>query len=188
MSRKLAVVCSLCRRSFGGDEGLRKHRFLAGDRFRCLSDEDLRAKQWTRDRHGVWHRPVGNTAKPGSAPVRPTLWDADPSGGFGTPDHAPGRTRANDYSTSVAGAVAVSWRAGSQKARLLATYRLSPDGLTDEEAAAQAGIPDRSCYWKRCNELRQAGLITPTGQERRGAAGVPRIVCAVTDTGRAVGL
>lgn len=115
--------------------------------------------------------------------VVPSLWDAveQEHERLMTPDHAPNRVRANDYATSKAGAVSVSFRAGSQKARLLDAYRRATDGLTDEEAAAIAGLPERSCYWKRCNELRDAGLIETTGQERPGLAGVPRIVCRVSE-------
>lgn len=93
-------------------------------------------------------------------------------------DEAPGRVRRGDYPTSRAGAEAISYRAGSQKALLLEAYEAAlPGGLTDEEAAKAAGISMRACWWKRSNELRQAGKIVPTGEERPGDAGVPRIVC-----------
>lgn len=94
------------------------------------------------------------------------------------PDHAPGRVRTDDYETSKAGAASVAYRAGSQKARLMTAYTATlPLGYTDEEAAIVAGISMTSCYWKRCNELREAGLIEPTGEVRTGRAGVPRMVC-----------
>lgn len=92
-------------------------------------------------------------------------------------DLAPGRIRRDDHATSKAGARSVAFRAGSQKAKLLDAYRAAPLGLTDEEAAVAAGIPARSCWWKRCNELREAGAIVPTGDTRVGEAGVPRMVC-----------
>ncbi len=99
----------------------------------------------------------------------------------GGPDRAPGRTRTQDYPTSREGAESVAYRAGSQKALLLAAYAAAGDrGLTDEEAHDAAGIPDRACWWKRCNELRADGRIVPTGEERPGIAGVNRIVCRRT--------
>ena len=98
-----------------------------------------------------------------------------------------GRTRRHDHVTSVAGAQAVSYRAGSQKERLLRAYRYAgPDGLTDEEACVLAGISLRSCYWKRCSELREDGVITLTGRSRPGDAGVPRIICTITEEGERV--
>jgi hypothetical protein len=101
-------------------------------------------------------------------------------------DEHRGRTRTPDHETSVEGAASVAYRAGSQKDRLLTQYALaSPFGLTDEEAAMAADLMG-SCYWKRCNELRQDRKIIPVvGSDgktytRKGAAGVSRIVCAVT--------
>lgn len=61
---------------------------------------------------------------------------------------------------------------------------LRPDGLTDEGAAEFAGVPLTSEYAKRCSELREAGYLEPTGEERRGAAGMARMVCRITDAGR----
>lgn len=70
------------------------------------------------------------------------------------------------------------------KLRLLDAYAQAFDiGLTDEQAAAVAGLKD-TCYWKRCGELRKAGLIAPTGDKRRNPeSGVKRIVCAITQSG-----
>lgn len=101
-------------------------------------------------------------------------------------DLVPGRVRRGDLPTSRAGARAVAPRAGSQKALLLDAYaEAGARGLTDEEAAAAAHLPLRSCWWKRCGELRQGGFITPTGDERLGEAGSPRIVCRITKEGSA---
>lgn len=115
-------------------------------------------------------------------------------------DRVWGRHRTGDHATSVAGAHAVAFRAGSQSHRLLAGYEAAGNtkhiggddyGFTDEEAAEWAGLL-RSCYWKRCGELRQDGLIevipqpSPDGVLTRiGSAGSPRIVCRITDEGRA---
>lgn len=109
-----------------------------------------------------------------------TLFDA---AGRINPDLRPGRHRRDDWDTSVAGAVAVAYRAGSQKALLLEAFRVAgPDGLTDEEAAEAAGVSMRSCFWKRCGELRQDGRIGVLRRldgsvvTRMGGSGVSRIV------------
>lgn len=99
----------------------------------------------------------------------------------------PTRVRRDDRATSVGGAVAASYRAGTQKARLLdAYYWAGSAGLTDEEAAVSAGLSLTTCYWKRCGELRAHGLVEETGLTREGSAGVARIVSVITDAGRAV--
>jgi hypothetical protein len=94
-----------------------------------------------------------------------------------------GRHRRNDRPTSIEGAQSVAYRAGSQKAKLLQAYYWNPRGLSDEEAAVVAGLPLTSCYWKRCGELRQDGMIEDTGETRRGVAGVSRIVSRITVDG-----
>lgn len=84
--------------------------------------------------------------------------------------------------------------AESQRGRLLLAYAADNGvrGLTDEEAHKAANIPDRSCWWKRCGELRQHGLIEPMvsadGSQvfRTGDAGAIRGVCVVTPEGLAV--
>jgi len=100
---------------------------------------------------------------------QPTMFD---------PDWRNGRHRNPDWTSSVLGAQSVTYRAGSQKARLLAAYeRAYPLGLTDDEAAVAAGLPLTSCYWKRCGELRQDNMIT-TGPERKSRhSGETRIEC-----------
>lgn len=97
--------------------------------------------------------------------------------------------------TSHQAARAVRLRAGSARALLLAQYAHAaegrrkdigihpPDGLTDQEAATLAAVPTMSCWWKRCSELRTAGLIADTGKRRPGVAGDPRIACAITARG-----
>jgi hypothetical protein len=86
--------------------------------------------------------------------------------------------RTSDPSTSHRGAVDVSYRTGSQKARLMDAYRAHPAGLTDEEAGIIAGL-ERAGYWKRCADLRSDGVIEPTGAERLGSAGSWVMVCRV---------
>ena len=74
-------------------------------------------------------------------------------------------------------------RWGTQCYRLLAEYvRRGP--LTDEEAAVSAGLVGAArSPWRRCTDLRQAGYIADTGDERISSAGSPQRVCAVTDKG-----
>ncbi len=107
------------------------------------------------------------------------------------PDVMPKRARHTDPETSHAGAAAVAVRAGTQKARLLAVYADAPDGLNDEEAAERAGVNMRSCWWKRCNELRKLHFIEPVTDAqgnlvtRLSSVNVPRMVCVITPLGRA---
>jgi hypothetical protein len=91
--------------------------------------------------------------------------------------------RRDDGATSGAGAKAMTVRAGSQRALLLAQYE--QDSMTDEEAGHASGLAalPKCCYWKRCSELRQAGYIATTGVTRRSSAGVDQHVCAITQAG-----
>jgi hypothetical protein len=95
--------------------------------------------------------------------------------------------RSTDPDTSHAGAVDVTVRAGTQRARLLASYLRNPvDGLTDHEAADYAYLTQAG-YWKRCAELRRDGLIEPAGSVY-GPAGSLVMLCRITSAGiRALG-
>lgn len=92
--------------------------------------------------------------------------------------------RNTDPVTSVEAAADVKPRRVSQAMLLLAEY-LHRDGLTDEEAGLFSGLAQRPkcCYWKRCSELRAAGLIIPTGETRLSSAGSMMQVCAITEEG-----
>lgn len=103
-------------------------------------------------------------------------------------------SRRSDPGTSHAADHAIVVKAGTQRAKLLLSFLAmseltGPDmdpGLTDEEAMEKSeGVSPTSEYAKRCSELRDAGLIEPTGETRKGAAGVDRIVSTITDQGRA---
>lgn len=89
-----------------------------------------------------------------------------------------------DPITSHRAAASVAMRSGSQRHRLLVTYG-SGVSQTADEARRRAGLPRTSCYWKRCSELREAGLIADTGRTRPGDAGDEQMVCAITDEGLA---
>lgn len=83
------------------------------------------------------------------------------------------------------GEITYSMRAGSQRHRLLEAYA-EWYSLTDEEAMERAeGVSPLSEYATRCSEMRNAGWIEDTGEDRKGGSGTPRIVCRITDAGRA---
>lgn len=94
------------------------------------------------------------------------------------PDYSNGRHRHPDWVTSVKGAESVAYRAGSQKALLLAAYKNAyPAGLTDDEACIAAGLPLTSCYWKRCGELRDDQAIVVGLARPSRHSGEQRIEC-----------
>jgi hypothetical protein len=76
-------------------------------------------------------------------------------------------------------------RTGSHRAILLAIYANANLGLTDEEAAARALTQghDIKGYWKRCSDLRTAGLIQDLGMRRALSSGSQGIVCCITQEG-----
>jgi hypothetical protein len=84
--------------------------------------------------------------------------------------------------------------ADSQRGRILLAYwEAGSSGFTDDEAAQAAKIPDRSCWWKRSSELRQAGLIEPIKDADDNPmtrlsefSGSARVVCVITPEGEAV--
>jgi hypothetical protein len=102
---------------------------------------------------------------------------------FSLPEYRKGRHKSGDWSTSVAGAESVAYRAGSQKAKLLQAFQdAHPESLTDEEAAERAGISLSSEYSKRCGELRQDGHIAVLRDvnghpvTREGRSGIARLL------------
>ena len=76
-------------------------------------------------------------------------------------------------------------RVGSHRAILLTIYADAVLGLTDEEAALRATVQGHTIngYWKRCSDLRTAGLIHDLGIRRTLSTGSQGIVCAITQTG-----
>lgn len=87
--------------------------------------------------------------------------------------------RATDPETSVKAARRL--QSGSAKSALLQQY-YSRD-LTDEEAAELTGLGLYTAS-KRCADLRRDGLIEAVGI-REGSSGSERMVCRITDAGRA---
>lgn len=74
--------------------------------------------------------------------------------------------RATDPQTSQDAAAKTEPRRGTQASQLLALYRAyGHKGLTDAEAETYSLIKGA---WKRCSDLRNAGLIRPNGEVRDG--------------------
>jgi|GEM_PF-6516139 len=101
--------------------------------------------------------------------------------------------RASDPETSHTAARDVLVRAGTQRYELLKAYRLShaaiaQGGLTDEQAGdwTRISLNRRSCYWRRCSDLRQGGYIADTGRTQLGSAGSRMRLCAITPKGLAL--
>jgi hypothetical protein len=75
-------------------------------------------------------------------------------------------------------------RWGSQRHVLLCAYA-AHGSMTDEQAAKEAGLlPGRACFWKRCGELRDLGLIAETGETRISDSGNDVLVSGITAQGR----
>ena len=94
--------------------------------------------------------------------------------------------RDTDPDTSKEAGKRVEPRRGSQQYLLLQAYAERRLGLTDEEAGDITGLSSnrKCCYWKRCSELRHAGLIMDTKVRRDSSAGSPQMVCVITPEGR----
>jgi hypothetical protein len=71
---------------------------------------------------------------------------------------------------------------------LLSFYGQSSIGLTDEQAGVLAEEADHKIvgYWKRCSDLRRAGLIEDIGVRRELSSGSKGMVCVITAAGREV--
>jgi hypothetical protein len=96
--------------------------------------------------------------------------------------------RKSDPLTSHMAAAEVHIRAGSQQWKLLEAFAKHPlRGLTDEEAGIETKLDQikRCCYWKRCSELRQAGLIRASETETRlSTANKEQQVSYITEAGK----
>ena len=110
------------------------------------------------------------------APTAPD-WD----GGYGDigPDH--GQARATDLPTAKAAATQV--KPGGARYALLKAHLSDLKGMTDEEAAIEAGLPLTSEYATRCSELVRAGYLQDTSVTRMGRSGVRRVVRVITQSG-----
>jgi hypothetical protein len=100
--------------------------------------------------------------------------------------NAPGGVRLTDPYCSHLGAAAVFGRSGNQRRKLFQSY-MDLGALTDYDAAAWAGMlggPRTPCYWKRCGELRDRGVIQFNGRRQlTTGSDVPRGVSELTPLG-----
>jgi len=90
--------------------------------------------------------------------------------------------RNSDPATSkgVAGEKKNRVRWGSQRHLILEEFSRVAD-LTDEEAGIASGLHQKhACYWKRCGELRDFGLIADKGITRKSLSGNDVIVSSIT--------
>lgn len=90
------------------------------------------------------------------------------------------RGRFSDPTTSDAAADVAKIRAGSQKQRLGEVYFQYPQGLTAEEAVKVAGLHGKGSPWHRVSDLKQAGVLRPTGRERETENGAMAEVLVMT--------
>lgn len=134
---------------------------LLGLRVESVPDPDVFSFEQDLTRMGYYVAPIGRAAD------HPTARTTDPRTSDGTRTY--------------------SLKAGTQRAKLLATFgRWPDDGLTDEQAMERTeGVGPFSEYATRCSELRNAGWITDTGKDRKGNSGTPRIVSRITEAGKA---
>ena len=105
----------------------------------------------------------------------------------------PGQNYRNtDPETSKTAGKSAGIRAGSQRHSILLAYFAESQrqefptlGLTDEEAGNVSGLSQKPkcCYWKRCSELRELGLIIPNGEKRNSSVNELQMVCIITNTG-----
>jgi hypothetical protein len=85
--------------------------------------------------------------------------------------------------TSKAAAAGIAYRTGSQKHLILKVYASGTEGFTDDEVAHILGWVEVNKARKRCSDLRNEGMIEPTGKTRTGSSGMQNDVCCITDRG-----
>lgn len=97
--------------------------------------------------------------------------------------------RKADPATSHEAAKAVRWRASNHKAMLLVAYRdagLAGLPLSDRQAWQQSALRSRPacCWWKRCSELRDLGMIKVVGSTHCTETDARVQTCAITALGQ----
>ena len=92
--------------------------------------------------------------------------------------------RNSDPITSKKAAKGASKRSPSQQVIILKAFG-SGRGFTDEEVGMFTGLAlkPRCCYWKRCSELRELGLLEDTGVVRPSSAGCDQRAFRITMLG-----
>ena len=91
-------------------------------------------------------------------------------------------TRTSDPETSHKAEVKNAPKRETQAVKILRAYAYHGP-MTDERAAQVSGIVGG---WKRCADLRNAGLIAPTSRTAQTSMGAEARVCAITTKGEAI--
>ena len=99
-------------------------------------------------------------------------------------DEARKGARATDPLTSKIAAAMREAPRSNHRVKLLEVFSQSATPLSDREAFRFTDLPEHSCWWKRCSELRQAGLIKAVGIKICTETKTPVRLCRVTDHGR----
>jgi len=94
-----------------------------------------------------------------------------------------GQHRASDKVTARDAASLITAKATTARVQLLLAHYTHPDGLTDEEACALAGLSVMSEFRTRCSELMRSGVIEDLTLTRPSSAGVDNVVRRITETG-----
>lgn len=151
MPRVLHVPCSACGLRFGGDETFRRHRVLAGDRYRCLRPGELVTKNYYF-RDGAWHR--GASLLP---PTTASLFDVEPESGQGLADK--GMALAN-------GAASPEWKRKWDAA--IRDLARAGEPFTADDVRDRAGEPTDhpNACGARFNAAARSGLIERVGYRK----------------------
>ena len=97
--------------------------------------------------------------------------------------------RTTDPVTSHLAAIESPERVAQRDRILLAFYFNRRRAMTDEQASQEAGVSPRSCWWRRCSELREDGLIFRVADESgnsiqvKGSQGRPVHASIITGVG-----
>lgn len=159
MTRTLALTCSECHVKFGGGETFDRHRYIAGDRYRCRTEVELASRGFYADRWRVWHRGA-NPAQ--TSLLGPTETDrgAYPASLYN------GSPPSERVSTSEAAAVSIYPSANTIRGKVLAVISdLGSEGATDDEVEGILGMRHQTVSARR-RELYLLGLIVEVGTRR----------------------
>lgn len=180
MARTVAITCSACRRKIGGDETFNRHRYIAGDRWKCYSDADLIERGILKDRWGVWRRGIVPGQGTLSLSVTP---ERDGNGsGLGTPtDNRQGKAHSLARDTERKAAREITPRTGTARARVLFAIDSTPQ--TDDELQRSLAMNPNTQRPRRV-ELVEGGYIEDSGERRKTPSRSDAIVWQVTPTGR----
>lgn len=174
MPRVLSISCSGCHRKYGGHEAWKRHRVLAGDRFRCMTPGELVTRNYYF-RDGAWHR--GASLLP---PTTASLFDgaAEP---VSPAENAPGKAHRTARDTERKAAREIAPRTGTSRAKVLFSIDALPQ--TDDELQRRLSMNPNTQRPRRV-ELVEGGYIEDSGERRKTASNSDAIVWQVTASGR----